>query len=99
MFGRDAPRDFFDRARSFAVAVMFAAGALAVAGSMLPWVAITAQPEILEGADFGRGANLEEPPTTRPFSGLEARDGWWTLAGGAAMCGAALGLLVRRRAA
>jgi LPXTG-motif cell wall-anchored protein len=78
---------------------MLAAGVAAIIGSALDWVTITARPELQPGARFEDEAALEEPRVTRPFTGLEARDGWWSLAGGVVLAVAAVVLLVRKRAA
>jgi LPXTG-motif cell wall-anchored protein len=92
-------RDYFDRARAWAVAVMLAAGAAAVIGSMLEWVTITVRPELQPGTRFDATEALEEPEVSEPYTGLEARDGWWSLAGGVVLVIAGIALSVRRRAA
>jgi hypothetical protein len=98
--GRRSGRDFFDVARAWASAVMLAAGAAAIVGSTLDWVSITLRPELRPGTTFQGEANRPESPRiTKPFSGLEARDGWWSLAGGVALAGAGVLLFVRGRAA
>ena len=89
--------DFFDRARRFAVVLLLLAGVAAIAGSSLDWVTITVQ-RIDPQADFGSNqAALEEPGRTRPFSGLEAGDGYWALGGGIVIVIAAGLLLIRPR--
>ena len=90
--------DFFDRARSWAAALMAVAGLVAIAGSVLDWVTITTLPELREGARFGDDVELKEPTASEPFTGLEAGDGWWSLAGGVVLVVAAVLLLVRKRA-
>lgn len=93
-------RDFFDRARAWAVAVMLAAAVAAVVGSALDWVTIGARPRLREGTTFEGAQNRpREPRVSDPVTGLEAGDGWWTLGGGAVLAVAALGLWARRRAA
>ncbi len=90
--------DFFDRARRFAIAILLLAGAAAVVGSFLDWVTITVRPEIDPQADFGSDQDaLEEPGPSRPFSGLEAGDGYWALGGGVVIVIAAGLLLIRPR--
>ncbi|MGI8790914.1 MAG: hypothetical protein ACR2I4_08525 [Actinomycetota bacterium] len=90
--------DFFDRARRFAVALLMLAGLAAIAGSSLDWVRITERPQIDPKADFGSDQEaLEEPSRTRPFSGLEAGDGYWALGGGIVIVIAAGLLLIRPR--
>jgi hypothetical protein len=92
-------RSFFDVARAWASAVMLAAGAAAVIGSTLSWVTITVRPELQPGATFEGEANRpERPEVTRPFTGLEAGDGWWSVAGGVMLALAAVLLYVRARA-
>ncbi|CAN5564637.1 hypothetical protein BH24ACT26_BH24ACT26_00700 [soil metagenome] len=89
--------DFFDKARVWAVAVMVAAGIASIIGSTLAWVTITVRPELQEGTRF-EDDELEAPRITAPFNGLEARDGWWSLAGGVVLIAAGLALYLRRRA-
>jgi hypothetical protein len=94
-----AGRDFFDVARAWASAVMLSAGAAAIIGSTLVWVSITVRPELQPGATFeGQDNRPEEPEVTKPFTGLEARDGWWSLTGGVVLVVAAVLLWLRRRA-
>ena len=93
-----AQNDFFDRARAWAVAVMALAGLAAIAGSSLDWVTITVRPELREGANFGDDVELRDPSVSEPFTGLEAGDGWWSLAGGVVLVIAAVLLFVRKRA-
>jgi hypothetical protein len=94
-----AERDFFDRARAWASAVMLAAGAAAIIGSTLEWVTITVRPELVPGTTFEGEANRpEEPKVTKPFTGLEARDGWVSLAGGVLIVLAGVLLFLRERA-
>jgi LPXTG-motif cell wall-anchored protein len=92
-------RDFFDRARGWAVAVMLAAGAAAVIGSMLEWVTITVRPELQPGSRFEDAERVVEPEISEPYTGLEARDGWWSLAGGIVLMIAGVALSTRKRAA
>jgi hypothetical protein len=90
--------DFFDKARRFAIAVLLLAGVAAIAGSALDWVTITVRPQLDPGADFGADQEaLEEPGRTRPFTGLEAGDGYWALGGGVVIVIAAGLLLIRPR--
>jgi hypothetical protein len=81
------------------VALMLVAGAMAVIGSALDWVTIAVRPELQEGADFGdAGEQPQAPRITRPFTGLEARDGWWSAAGGVVLMIAGALLHIRKRA-
>jgi LPXTG-motif cell wall-anchored protein len=92
-------RSFFDLARGWASAVMLAAGAAAILGSTLDWATITVRPELQPGSTFEGEVNRPEAPeVSRPFTGLEAGDGWWSVGGGAILVLAAALLYVRRRA-
>ena len=90
--------DFFDRARSWAAVVMAIAWAAAIVGSSLDWVRITVRPELAEDTRFDDQNSPEEPRVSRPFTGLEAGDGWWSLAGGVVLVVSAALLVLRRRA-
>ena len=86
MRGQHEARDVFDTARLWAVALLVLAGALATIGSTLEWVDIVVQPEIRGDVNFGvNQPEVEEPPVSRPFTGLEAGDGWFVLGAGALM--------------
>jgi LPXTG-motif cell wall-anchored protein len=89
--------DFFDKARRWAVIALVIAGLSAAGGSLLNWVTIEASPQLQQGINFG-GRHVKRPSVTKPFTGLEARDGWWTLAGGTILMVAGGLLLARRRA-
>jgi LPXTG-motif cell wall-anchored protein len=91
-------RDFFDRARTWAAALMALAGLAAVLGSTLDWVTITLRPELREDTRFEDESALEEPKVSDPFTGLDAGDGWWSLAGGVVLVLSALLLLLRKKA-
>jgi hypothetical protein len=82
-----AQSDYLDKARAVAVSVLIAAGLAAILGSFLDWVTIT-PPEILP---------QEEVANTQPFTGIEARDGWWIVCAGGLLIILATALLVRRR--
>ncbi len=90
--------DFFDRARAWAAIVMTIAGVSAIVGSSLDWVRITVRPELATDTRFDTENSPEEPRVSRPFTGLEARDGWWSLAGGVVLVISAGLLVLRRRA-
>ena len=91
-------RDFFDRARTVAVAVMIAAGAAIAIGSFLEWVSLSDVPDRSEDADFGSEEDFEdETQRTDPVSGTETPYGINALIAGAVLVGAALALLARRR--
>jgi hypothetical protein len=78
-------QDFTERARSVAASVLFAAAAAAIVGSVIDWVTIDPPPRL--------------PPTenAEPFTGIEARDGWWVILGALVVMGCAAMLVVRRR--
>lgn len=76
-----AATDFFDRARRFAAAGLVLAGLCGIAGSVLPWAVITER-EVAEDVDFGEDAGEIEAGQGEPFTGVEARDGWFTLVAG-----------------
>ena len=88
--------DYFDRARLVAVAMIVAAAALAIVGSLLDWVTITAIPRLDPEADFG-GEQIEAPRIRAPYSGVEANDGWYVVGGCVVLLLAAVGLAIRRR--
>lgn len=91
-------RDFFDRARAVAVAVMIAAGVAIMIGSFLEWVSLSDVPDRVEDADFGAGEDFEdEQQRTEPVSGTETPYGINALVAGAVLIAAALVLLGRRR--
>jgi LPXTG-motif cell wall-anchored protein len=77
--------DFFDKARSVAASLLFAAGITAALGSVLEWVTIE-PPDIVPATE-----NVD------PYTGTEARDGWFTLAGGVVLMGCAALLVLKRR--
>jgi hypothetical protein len=88
--------DFFDKVRRFAAAGLVVAGLCGVAGSVLDWAVITER-EVADNVDFGEDAGEIEAGQGEPFTGIEARDGWFTLATGILMIvGAALLVLTRR---
>lgn len=62
--------DYFDRARGLAASLCLAAAATAIVGALLPWVTITPAPQAPPGV-----RNV-----SRPFTGVEARDGWYVVA-------------------
>ena len=62
--------DYFDKARAAASAGLIAAGAAAVVGAVLDWVTI-------DPPGQGPAAELAK---AEPFTGIEARDGWYVVA-------------------
>lgn len=65
---------------------MFIAGVVAIIGAAIDWVTVS-PPEILPAAEADRAV---------PFTGLEARDGWWILGGGVILVVCAVELVLRR---
>jgi hypothetical protein len=80
--------DYFDRARGVAAAILIAAAAAAIIGSLLNWVTITPPP-----TEAGRRQ------ASQPFSGVEARDGWYVIAAAGILVLSSVGLVLRRRGA
>jgi hypothetical protein len=80
--------DYFDQARSVAGAIMFAAAAAAVIGSLLNWVSLR-PPAIVP---------IDQEHQLEPFNGLDINDGWVTAVAGifVMLC---TGLLITRRRA
>jgi hypothetical protein len=78
--------DYFDRARSVATALLIAGAAAAIIGSFMNWVTITPPP-----TEAGREQASE------PFTGVEARDGWYVVAAATALALSAVGLSLRKR--
>jgi hypothetical protein len=79
--------DYFDRARNLAASICLAAAVAAIVGALLPWVTITPAPEALPGV-----RNVSQP-----FTGLEARDGWYVVAAAVAIALAAMVSVSSRR--
>jgi hypothetical protein len=97
MQGRQRARDVFDTARLWSVALLVVGGSLAMAGSALDWVDIVVQPEIQSDIDFGANQpEVQEPEVSRPFTGLEAGDGWFVMGAGAIMVVSAALLWITR---
>jgi LPXTG-motif cell wall-anchored protein len=88
--------DYFDRARVVAVAVLVAGAGLAIAGSFLDWVTIGNRPRIDPEADFG-GERIEEPEIRTPYTGVDASDGWYVIAGSVVLGAAAGALAITKR--
>lgn len=78
--------DYFDRARRVAAAILIAAAAAAIIGSVLNWVTITPPP-----------TEAGQRQASEPFSGIEARDGWYVIAAASILALSAVGLVWRRR--
>ena len=83
--------DAFDRARSAASALLVAAAVAAVIGSLMDWVTIVER-RVDPAADFGRPV---EAGQGEPFTGVEARDGYYTTGAAIVMFAAAVMLFAR----
>lgn len=81
--------DYFDKARSFAAAVLVAVGAAAIVGSFLDWVTI--EPPGIIPAD--QAHKLET------FNGIEAKDGLVILGAAGIVIFCAVMLVLRKRSA
>jgi hypothetical protein len=68
-------KDFFDKARLLAAALLIVGAALLMIGPILDWVSIE-PPEVVPRS---------EEANTHPFSGLEAGTGWVALVAGVAI--------------
>jgi hypothetical protein len=79
--------DYFDRARGLAASICLAAAAVAIIGASLPWVTIRPALGALPGV---RNAS-------QPFTGLEARDGWYVVAAAVVIAAAAVISVATRR--
>ncbi|MGH2755448.1 MAG: hypothetical protein ACRDLB_13595 [Actinomycetota bacterium] len=81
------PGDYFDRARVAASAGLIAAGAAAVIGSVLDWVTVT-PPERGPASELARA---------EPFTGIEARDGWYVIGCAAVLIACAFLVVARKK--
>jgi hypothetical protein len=79
--------DYFDKARSIAASVLFAAGATAIVGALLDWVTIK-PPELVP---------RNQVSLLDPFNGIEATDGWFVIVGGLIVIFCAAMLVVRAK--
>jgi uncharacterized membrane protein len=80
--------------RSVSVAALLAAAVAAIVGSFLDWVRLTA-PEDLPISAEAQAALAEQ--MSQPFSGVEARDGWWVIGAAAVIIVSGVMLLMRKR--
>jgi hypothetical protein len=78
---------YFDRPRSIAASLLVAAGGAGIIGSFLNWVIIE-PPGIVPDNQASR---------LDPFTGIEAGDGWFTIAAGIVLLACALALFVTKR--
>ena len=79
--------DYFDKARAAASAGLMAAGAAAVVGAVLDWVTI-------DPPGQGPAAELAK---AEPFTGIEARDGWYVIACAGVLIACAFLLVATRK--
>ena len=75
---------------------MLLAGLTAVIGSVVDWVTVTPPPEPPAGVNFEDQPFAPEE-NSEPFNGLEAGDGWLTVAGGGVQLASGLLLITMRR--
>ena len=80
--------------RSVAAAALIAAAVAAIIGSFLDWVRLTA-PEDLSIPEEAKAVLREQ--MSQPFTGVEARDGWWVIGASIVIIVAAVFLLIRKR--
>jgi len=83
---RAEPRDFFDLARSFAMALLVGAGVAAIVGTALHWVTIQ-PPEVVP---------QDQADALAAFRGIETSDGRLILVGGVILVASALALGFRK---
>jgi hypothetical protein len=89
--------DYFDRARSVAVALLVVSALSAIGGSFLNWVTITERPSIAPDTEFqDETPGFERPRFSRPYSGTDARDGWVVVGAASVVLLAAIGLWIKR---
>lgn len=85
--GNGRTLDTFDAARRFSCIGLVVAALIGCAGALADWVTIEPPPIV--------------PPSqrerTRPFTGIEAGDGWWVVTAGMVFIVAAAGLWLRAR--
>ncbi len=86
--------DFFERARTIAVAFMLLAGTLGMVGTLLDWIQLRERVTPLPGAEFLVPIN-EDVGQTEPFAGVEVNDGRIVLGAAAVLLAAALSILLR----
>ena len=79
--------DTFDRARAYAAAILVAAGAAVIIGTVLDWVTVE-PPPILP---------IDQEPATKPFTGLETKSAPYLLIGAGIVILLALLMVARRR--
>ncbi|HYI44098.1 MAG TPA: hypothetical protein VE174_01375 [Actinomycetota bacterium] len=84
---RQEGRDYFDKARTVAAALLFGAGIAAVGGAFLEWVTI--QPPERVPADQANRLDA--------FTGMDTSDGWVVVALAGAILLSALFLVIRKR--
>lgn len=82
-----APRDYFDKARGIAAAILIAAGAAALIGTFLDWVTIEPPERVPANQEFRLDA----------FTGIETSDGPIVIGAGIAVILCALAVILRKR--
>lgn len=85
-----ATGDYFEKARTWAATGIFVAALLLIVGSFLDWIVVEELPPTIPA---------DQADNAPPFTGLEVRDGWYTLVAGVLLAGCAVALILRNRAA
>jgi hypothetical protein len=81
--------DYFDRARSVAASVLFAAGAAAIIGAVLDWVTVEERPPNVPSGQLDR---------LPPLTGIEVEDGWYVIGAAGIILGSAFFIVLRGQA-
>ena len=93
---KGAGLDPIARFRLWSASVLLVAGAVAVIGSAIDWVTVEPPPRPPAGTDFDdRPFALGE--SSDPFTGIEAGDGWVTVAAGGILLLAGIRVVMGRR--
>jgi hypothetical protein len=84
----EAPRDYFDRARTWAAQGLLIAAALLVLGSFLDWVSVERVPDTVPADQASRA---------EPFNGFDVSDGYVTGGAGIVVAFSAAMLITRAK--
>lgn len=83
------------KARVWAGSLLLLSGVVAVIGASIDWVSVTPPPSPPPGVNFEDEPFAEEE-SSEPFTGLEAGDGWFVVAGAGALLVAGIMLVSQR---